>query len=155
MPIAENPVPDWQETDVMMTHGPPMHILDATYSGQHVGCEHLLRAARRCRPRMHCFGHIHEGWGAQKTEWPQSEDLDVGKPEDHIKRATPVGVDEQRMKNERAAFVDISHGGDNAIEFGRETLMVNASIMSVRYKPSQGPWLVDMDLVKAPEPLTS
>lgn len=134
----------------MMTHGPPMGILDAVQSGEHVGCEHLLRAARRCRPRMHCFGHIHEGWGAEKIQWAEGGELDV-KAEKHIKHATSIDVNEQRMKDERAAFVDISHGGDQTVEFGRETLMVNASIMSVTYKPSQAPWLVDMDLAKAPE----
>ncbi|KAF2624197.1 ser/Thr protein phosphatase family protein [Macroventuria anomochaeta] len=151
-PIAENPVPDWQENegiDVIMTHGPPMGILDAVQNGEHVGCEHLLRAVRRCRPRLHCFGHIHEGWGAQRVEWAEGEQLDV-KPEEHFKGADAMEVDRQRMEDGRAAFVDISHGGDNAIAFGRETLMVNASIMSVTYKPVQGPWLVDMDLEKAP-----
>lgn len=131
-----------------MTHGPPMGILDAVRGGEHVGCEHLLRAARRCKPRMHCFGHIHEGWGAQKIQWAEGDELDG--PGEHVQRATPIDVDEQQMKDEHAAHVDISHSGANAVDFGRETLMVNASIMSVRYKPSQGPWLVDMDLEKAP-----
>lgn len=149
MPIADNPVPEWSEVDVIMTHGPPMGILDEVYNGGHVGCEHLLRAARRCKPRMHCFGHIHEGWGAQKIQWKEGDELDV-ELRDHVQRATPIDVDEQQMKDAHAAYVDISHGGEHAVEFGRETLMVNASIMSVRYKPVQGPWLVDMDLEKAP-----
>ncbi|KZM21434.1 uncharacterized protein EKO05_0006200 [Ascochyta rabiei] len=154
VPIAEHPVPDWSEVDVVMTHGPPMGILDAVYNGEHVGCEHLLRAARRCKPRMHCFGHIHEGWGAQKIQWAEGDELDAT-PQAHVTRATPIDVDQRQMKDGRAAYVDISRGGDNAVEFGRDTLMVNASIMSVTYKPSQGPWLVDMDLEKAPISTTS
>ncbi|KAF9698436.1 hypothetical protein EKO04_003389 [Ascochyta lentis] len=153
-PIAEHAVPDWSEVDVVMTHGPPMGILDVVQNGEHVGCEHLLRAARRCKPRMHCFGHIHEGWGAQKIQWAEGDELDV-RPEEHITRATPVDVDQPQMTDERAAYVDISHGGRNAVEFGRDSLMVNASIMSVTYKPLQGPWLVDMDLEKAPVRTTS
>lgn len=149
VPIAENPVPDWSEVDVIMTHGPPMGILDDVRSAGHVGCEHLLRAARRCKPRMHCFGHIHEGWGAQKVQWTDGDELDVN-PEQQIKHAVPISVDRQRMENERAAYVNISSDGDNTVEYGRETLMVNASIMSVRYNPLQGPWLVDMDLQKVP-----
>ena len=125
-----------------------MGILDAVQNGEHVGCEHLLRAVRRCRPKVQCFGHIHEGWGAMKVGWNEGE-LDVKKPEDHFRKAQAIDEDEQRMKDERAVYVDISHGGDSAVEFGRETLMVNASIMSVRYKPVQGPWLVDVDLEKA------
>lgn len=131
----------------MMTHGPPMGILDDVRSAGHVGCQHLLRAARRSKPRMHCFGHIHEGWGAQKIQWTEGDELDV-KPEQQINSAAPISVDTQQIKDERAAYVDISTDGDNTVEFGRETLMVNASIMSVRRDPSQGPWLVDMDLQK-------
>ncbi|KAJ4333344.1 hypothetical protein N0V95_009454, partial [Ascochyta clinopodiicola] len=149
LPMAEHPVPDWSEIDVVMTHGPPMGILDTVYNGEHVGCENLIRAMRRCKPRMHCFGHIHEGWGAQKIQWAEGDELDVAL-QAHVMRATPIDVDQLQMKDERAAYVDISRGGDNAVEFGRDTLMVNASIMSVTYKPLQGPWLVDMDLEKAP-----
>lgn len=146
-------MPDWQESrgvDVVMTHGPPMGVLDVVRSGEHVGCEHLIRAMRRCKPQLHCFGHIHEGWGAQRVEWTDSAELDVKTPADHIQKTKQIVVDKQRMKNERAVHVDIGAGGGQAIDFGRETLMVNASIMSVRYDPEQGPWLVDVDLEKTP-----
>jgi Icc-related predicted phosphoesterase len=131
----------------MMTHGPPLGVLDETNRGELVGCEHLLRAARRCRPRLHCFGHIHEGWGAQKVVWNNGE-LDV-KPEQYIQTATTIHVDKEKTKNERAAVVDISQGSDTAVEVGKETLMVNASIMTLRYDPWNGPWLVDLDLEQA------
>ncbi|KAF1944208.1 ser/Thr protein phosphatase family protein [Clathrospora elynae] len=145
VPIAENPIPDFPNIDVMMTHGPPMGVLDATRMGEHVGCEHLLRAARRCRPRLHCFGHIHEGWGAQKVQWNDSDELDI-KIGNHFEVAHAIEVDNATMGEERAATVDISQGADNAVEFGKETLMVNASIMTVQYKPWNGPWLVDVHL---------
>jgi len=144
-------VPDWQESkgvDVVMTHGPPSSVLDAVRPGDHVGCEHLMRAMRRCKPKLHCFGHIHEGWGAQRLEWVEGTELDVRTPNDHVKETRPIVVDQKRMKDERAVHVDISAGGDQ-LKSGRETLMVNASIMSVRYEPVQGPWLVDMDLEPA------
>jgi hypothetical protein len=144
-PITENPVPDFPNIDVMMTHGPPMGIMDATTTGEHVGCEHLLRAARRCKPRLHCFGHIHEGWGAQKVRWNNNGQLDV-KIEEHIKGADAVPLDWEAIMEERAASIYVGQGGDTAVEFGQETLMVNASIMNVRYKPWNAPWLVDLDL---------
>ncbi|RYN26851.1 hypothetical protein AA0113_g7354 [Alternaria arborescens] len=147
-PIAENPVPDFPSIDVMMTHGPPMGVMDATTTGEHVGCEHLLRAARRCKPRLYCFGHIHEGWGAQKVRWNNSGQLDV-KIEEHIEFADAVPLDWEAIMDERAASVDVGQGSDNAVEFGRDTLMVNASIMSVTYKPLNAPWLVDLDLEQA------
>jgi Icc-related predicted phosphoesterase len=49
--------------DVLITHGPPIGILDQVRSGQNVGCEELLAALDRIRPRFHVFGHIHEGYG--------------------------------------------------------------------------------------------
>ena len=132
----------------MMTHGPPHGILDATTTGEKVGCEHLLRAARRCKPRLHCFGHIHEAWGAQRVGWKEGDELDV-KTEEHVQRADAVEFDRGMMAEERAASVDICHGARTAVEFGKETLMVNASIMTVTYKPWNGPWLVDLDLERA------
>jgi len=50
-------------TDVLVTHGPPKGILDRTSSGLEVGCEELLKARDRIRPRLHLFGHIHEAYG--------------------------------------------------------------------------------------------
>ncbi|KNG50208.1 phosphodiesterase alkaline phosphatase d [Stemphylium lycopersici] len=152
-PIAENPVPDFPHIDVMMTHGPPLGVLDEIVTEEHVGCEHLLRAARRCKPRLHCFGHIHEAWGAKKVRWNDSNELDV-KPEQHIQTAEAIRFDSDKSKAERAVTVNISQGSDAAVEFGKETLMVNASIMDVRYKPWNGPWLVDLDLEPAKVYLT-
>ena len=50
-------------TDVLLTHGPPHGVLDRTEEGETVGCEELARAVTRVRPRLHVFGHIHEGYG--------------------------------------------------------------------------------------------
>lgn len=147
-PIAENPVPDYPAIDVMMTHGPPMGILDETHTGEHVGCQHLLRAARRCRPRMHCFGHIHEGWGAQGVRWKAGDELDVD-IDKHVENCVDIEVDQDKMTQGRAARVNISEGAGGALQFGVDTLMINASIMDITYKPWNGPWLVDMDLEKA------
>jgi predicted phosphodiesterase len=49
--------------DVLVTHGPPAGILDRTSRGEDVGCADLLAAVQRVRPRLHVFGHIHEGYG--------------------------------------------------------------------------------------------
>lgn len=144
VPIAKNPVPDFPAIDVMMTHGPPLGILDAVESGEHVGCGHLLRAARRCKPKLHCFGHIHEGWGAQLVRWKVGNELGV-KTEQHVESIVEVDVDVEKMKADRAASVELG------VRAGEETLMVNASIMTVSYKPWNGPWIVDLDLEKAKE----
>ncbi len=51
------------DVDVLVTHGPPHGILDRTLSDHEAGCDELLAALQRVRPRLHVFGHIHEGYG--------------------------------------------------------------------------------------------
>ncbi|KAJ8791786.1 hypothetical protein J1605_020508 [Eschrichtius robustus] len=49
--------------DVLVTHGPPLGFLDwVPKKMQRVGCVELLNTVqRRVQPRLHVFGHIHEG----------------------------------------------------------------------------------------------
>lgn len=49
--------------DVLVTHGPPYGILDDAPSGGSVGCDELLDAVERVKPRIHSYGHIHECYG--------------------------------------------------------------------------------------------
>jgi Icc-related predicted phosphoesterase len=55
------------DTDVLITHGPPYGYLDKNSLGVSVGCEELLKAVARIAPRLHIFGHIHEGYGLVET----------------------------------------------------------------------------------------
>ena len=48
------------DTDVLITHGPPHGILDLTFDKIKAGCEELLLAVQRIKPKVHVFGHIHE-----------------------------------------------------------------------------------------------
>jgi Icc-related predicted phosphoesterase len=57
-------IPD--DTDVLITHGPPRGILDRTLSGEAVGCADLLARIEAIRPPLHVFGHIHEGAGIRE-----------------------------------------------------------------------------------------
>jgi predicted phosphohydrolase len=54
--------------DVLLTHGPPLGVLDRTSRGDDVGCADLLAAVQRVRPRLHVFGHIHEGYGTLERD---------------------------------------------------------------------------------------
>lgn len=47
--------------DIWVTHGPPYGMYDQC--PQSVGCPHLAAAVARERPKVHVFGHIHEGGG--------------------------------------------------------------------------------------------
>jgi predicted phosphohydrolase len=57
-------IPD--DTDVLVTHGPPFGVLDRTRRGERVGCADLLARVRTMRPRLHVFGHIHEAAGVAR-----------------------------------------------------------------------------------------
>lgn len=60
-------VPD--DTDILITHGPPFGILDhASGSQRYEGCPELLEAVLRIEPRLHVFGHIHYGYGTHPTK---------------------------------------------------------------------------------------
>ncbi|OAL39243.1 hypothetical protein AYO20_01561 [Fonsecaea nubica] len=230
------PVPDHGEIDIVVTHGPPRGILDKVWApgpdgvnhGENVGCDHLRRAVGRCRPRIHCFGHIHEAWGAVWKRWHDGKDGgDVGRDEhgdgtETDKRegrgdkqdgsATRPGnvedvsfpsysMTEQRQRRQTQQDPTTSpsqipnppyHPKDNpscyymyktqnaqqdvpggetllqpdpyeeqirqrcattvdarGLDFGAETLFVNASIMNLRYRPVNAPWVVDVMLPEA------
>lgn len=53
-----------EDTDILITHGPPMGILDRVErDNQNVGCELLLEKIQEIKPKINVFGHIHEGYG--------------------------------------------------------------------------------------------
>lgn len=130
MSIAVNPIPDHGTVDIVMTHGPPQHVLDECASGA-VGCNNLLRAVSRCRPRLHCFGHIHEGHGADVVTW----DKEV--------------IGRRAIKEEKFQKNTYPEPGPCHVEYGQQTLMVNAAIMDHRYKPTNKPWLLDLEMPRA------
>lgn len=57
---------DDEETIILITHGPPKLYLDRRNISWHTGCEYLLDAVYKLRPRLHVFGHIHAGHGIQR-----------------------------------------------------------------------------------------
>lgn len=57
-----------EDLDILLTHGPPMGILDKTQRGKHVGCEELKIAIEDKHPRVSIFGHIHEAYGAEPSK---------------------------------------------------------------------------------------
>lgn len=54
------------DTDILITHGPPNGILDLTIDGDRAGCEELITIVEEIKPKVHIFGHIHEGYGTLK-----------------------------------------------------------------------------------------
>jgi Icc-related predicted phosphoesterase len=57
-----------EDLDILVTHGPPLGILDqGPGSERHEGCPELREAVLLARPQLHVFGHIHAGYGTLRT----------------------------------------------------------------------------------------
>jgi len=52
-----------EDTDILVTHSPAKTILDLSYNRgrklEFCGCSSLMRHVERVKPKLHCFGHIH------------------------------------------------------------------------------------------------
>jgi predicted phosphodiesterase len=69
--------------DVVMTHGPALGHGDLEpASGEHLGCEQLLRElTERVRPAVAVCGHIHAARGVSVAKWCDSCELEGGVPQ--------------------------------------------------------------------------
>jgi len=57
------------DTDILITHGPPYGYGDETTNKEKVGCDELLHAIKkRIHPKAHVCGHIHEAYGVEYDE---------------------------------------------------------------------------------------
>jgi Icc-related predicted phosphoesterase len=55
-------IPD--DTDLLITHGPPYGILDQLADETHIGCKDLLNRVHQLQIKAHFFGHVHESFGS-------------------------------------------------------------------------------------------
>lgn len=143
--IAVKPMPSFPDVDIVMTHGPPMGILDVTEDelspGKGVGCESLLRALGRARPKLACFGHIHEAYGMHLVQWKKDGN------EIEIEGEKYLGDAIEKQSAQKNAYPEVSGTWD--VKHGEETLMVNSSIMNLDYRPVNSPWIFDIELPTA------
>jgi Icc-related predicted phosphoesterase len=51
--------------DVLITHGPVAGIHDINSKGESMGCQDLLDAVLRIKPKLHICGHNHSGYGIE------------------------------------------------------------------------------------------
>jgi Icc-related predicted phosphoesterase len=57
------------DTDILITHGPPLGIRDRERgSDERRGCPQLRVAVMRVKPRLHVFGHVHAGYGVAQNK---------------------------------------------------------------------------------------
>jgi predicted phosphodiesterase len=58
-------IPD--DTDILITHGPPLGILDTVRGeSRQLGCADLLARVLSVKPMAHLFGHIHSARGVKE-----------------------------------------------------------------------------------------
>ncbi|OTB04001.1 hypothetical protein M426DRAFT_262669 [Hypoxylon sp. CI-4A] len=135
--------------DVVIAHGPPHGILDYTDGEQRAGYPGLFGSVARSRPKLHCFGHIHEGWGARLVTWRKdvsqtpSHFTDIENNESKVieKLSTmkKLKADMEELVEEKArkrsnlhceGYIRTSHSTRNGclIRTGFQTLFVNAAI---------------------------
>jgi Icc-related predicted phosphoesterase len=155
------------EVDVVVTHGPPHGIMDYTADRTRAGCPGLFAAVAKARPLLHCFGHIHTGWGAKKVAWRPKlsinpshfTDIDNGKSPvlknlSHLRRgqfdSDEIWAEKQKTLKqcieEGCTRALCSAAGPHPLVPKEETLFVNAAIESPEGEPTQFPWLVEIDL---------
>jgi hypothetical protein len=159
------------QTDIVITHGPPKGIMDITYSRERAGCPFLFKAVAQTKPAIHCFGHIHEGWGAKLVTWrpkidepnhfnaidnnqsvvvtklAQKTPSQFNAPEDHQDKL----MEAERYDLDRFYVTSHCSGDKHPLRRGEQTLFVNAAIADDDGILTKKPFLIDMELVKARE----
>ena len=159
-PQAEHTWSIGDTVDVAITHSPPKGVLDMA-SRQRAGSSGLFAAIARAKPLMHCFGHIHESWGAKKVAWRElteepSHFTDIDNDESILLESLTTlrpqtfdgaeEIDAKALKRvayqrRRCCFAD------GVVVPGQETLFVNAAIESVSEEDEQQlPWVAELHL---------
>ena len=82
--------------DVLITHTPPLGVLDLpTTRNRNLGCPFLRDELMRIQPRVHVFGHVHASYGSASNQSTKSfnaavvggSDLVVRNPATHLELA--------------------------------------------------------------------
>ncbi|KAM0469854.1 hypothetical protein ACHAPX_010239 [Trichoderma viride] len=153
------------EIDIAITHGPPHGMMDMSTERKRIGCPQLFAAVAKAQPRIHCFGHVHEGWGAKLVTWRSQisstpshfTDIDNDRSTNietlsSINGSRFESPDHKETREKRVAehdlrgYCQVSSSTDNelSLENGK-TLFVNASIKG-HGNLVQLPWVVDIQL---------
>lgn len=159
-----------KDTQIVMTHGPPRGVLDRNHGSTRTGSDALFAAVAEARPQLHCFGHIHEAWGARLVTWRgaghQTVQEDGALPShfthidnersrtvESLSSLTPGRFDSADVLNEKqvrvekyrgmgACVASFSNEDEDPLRVGEQTLFVNAAIEGTLRLP----WVIDIDL---------
>ncbi|KAL7969016.1 Metallo-dependent phosphatase-like protein [Trichoderma sp. SZMC 28014] len=129
--------------DIAITHGPPYGMIDMSAERKRIGCPQLFAAVANAQPKIHCFGHVHEGWGAKSTNIETLLSL----------RGSRFESPEEKEKRERRVadynlrgYCQVSPSIDDTLSLGNgKTLFINAATQG-HGDLDQLPWVVDIQL---------
>jgi hypothetical protein len=85
-----------EDTDVLITHGPPLGFGDTNEQDYRFGDEDLLNRVLQVKPAIHCFGHAHHGSGVYLHEYDEYKTIFINAAvldEDYKLTKAPVEVD--------------------------------------------------------------
>ncbi|KAL7917399.1 Metallo-dependent phosphatase-like protein [Trichoderma austrokoningii] len=153
------------EIDITITHGPPHGIMDMSTERKRIGCPQLFAAVAKAQPRIHCFGHVHEGWGAKLVTWRSQissnpshfTDIDNDRSTNietllSMRGSKFESPEDKKTREKKVAnyssrgYCQISSSTDNALFLGDgKTLFINAVIQG-HGDLNQLPWVVDIQL---------
>lgn len=141
------------DTDVVITHGPPHGIMDMTRDKKRIGCSDLFAAVAKAQPKIHCFGHVHSGWGAKLVTWRENisetpshfTDIDNGRSRVISTLLKKKAEDLENKEILRSSYETSQCSGDNVLSRG-QTLFVNAANKGDEEALTQLPWIVDVEL---------
>lgn len=136
-----------QNVDVVITHGPPEGVLDYTASQQRAGCPHLFQAIHRARPRLHCFGYVHRGWGGLLATWKRVASDRAPSHFEHIDRARSSFLSNISTLNDERQNRDLSCFSADCDFSTQEpqTLFINAALQGIS-DVDQVPWITKIPL---------
>ncbi|CAK1358831.1 hypothetical protein CB0940_02211 [Cercospora beticola] len=152
-----------ETVDIAVTHGPAKGVLDYTDSRTRAGSASLFAAIARAKPRVHCFGHIHEAWGAKKVTWRSelseepSHFTDIDQDESELIESLATlrkgkfdSEDDIARKTAKRSEYEArgSCGVSTEIRKGEQTLFVNAAFEGSEEGDQHLPWLVELNLPK-------
>jgi Icc-related predicted phosphoesterase len=136
-----------ETVDIVITHSPPKGILDYT-DGRRAGCPSLFQAVARARPRLHCFGHIHEGWGGKLVSWRRNiPSNSVPSHFTHIDNSKSIVLSNISQLETARRTSDLTYfSADCDITASdSQTLFVNAALQGTSGF-TQIPWIVNIPL---------
>ncbi|KAF4773187.1 hypothetical protein HER10_EVM0005705 [Colletotrichum scovillei] len=156
------------DTDIFITHGPPRGIMDMTADKKRIGCSDLFAAVAKSQPRLHCFGHVHGGWGAKDAAWRPKisdkpshfSDINHEKSQlvDNLATLGGTRFESEEDKKIRETRLDVCRAqrycsaghlrNDLSSSEVKSTMFINAAL-EVDGELERYPWIVDINLPRS------